>query len=111
MQESYGEDVASHTGPESCADACEGMGEALTGVPAGRVLSRETPLNPGADAVRGAEGHTAGIARRQMPAGPARSEAPCMLGSSSRRNWEIPLPTTAPKAVARAVNLHRARRR
>jgi len=31
MQESYGEGLASHTGPESCAGVCEGTGEALTG--------------------------------------------------------------------------------
>ena len=38
MRESYGEGVASRTGPESCV----GVGEALTGVLAGRVLSRES---------------------------------------------------------------------
>jgi len=41
MRESYGEGVASHTGPESCRHAREGVDEALTGVRAGRVLSRE----------------------------------------------------------------------
>jgi RNA-directed DNA polymerase len=44
MQEPYGEGVASHTGPESCVAAREGGDEALTGVRAGRVLSRENPL-------------------------------------------------------------------
>ena len=29
MQESYGEGVATHAGPEPCAVACEGGGEAL----------------------------------------------------------------------------------
>ena len=41
MKEPYGEGPASHTGPESCAGACEGAGEALTGVHAGQVLSCE----------------------------------------------------------------------
>jgi hypothetical protein len=41
MKESYGEGVATHTGPESCAVAREGDGEALTGGRAGQVLSRE----------------------------------------------------------------------
>ena len=41
MKEPYGEGVASHTGPESCVAARKGVGEALTGVRAGRVLSRE----------------------------------------------------------------------
>ncbi len=44
MKESYGEGVASHIGPESCARVCKGPGEALTGVRAGRVLSREILL-------------------------------------------------------------------
>lgn len=45
MKESYGEGVATHTGPESCVGFPRGGGEALTGVHAGRVLSREIILN------------------------------------------------------------------
>jgi len=41
MRVLYGEGLASHTGPESCAGAREGVGEALTGEGVGRVLSRE----------------------------------------------------------------------
>ena len=41
MEESYVEGLAIHGGPESCAVAREGGGEALTGVRAGRVSSRE----------------------------------------------------------------------
>jgi|SRR5688572_6539173 RNA-directed DNA polymerase len=41
MKESYGKGVATHTGPESCAVARKGEGEALTGGRAGQVLSRE----------------------------------------------------------------------
>ena len=41
MRESYGEGPASHSGPESCAVDREVGSEALTGVWAGRVLSRE----------------------------------------------------------------------
>jgi len=41
MKESYVEGVASHNGPESCDVAREGIVEALTGVRAGRVFSRE----------------------------------------------------------------------
>src|SRR5712671_4640378 len=37
----YGKGLATHTGPESCAVAREGEGEALTGGRAGQVLSRE----------------------------------------------------------------------
>ena len=46
MQESYGEGVASHTGPESCVDAREGGDEALTGVRAGWVVNRENADPP-----------------------------------------------------------------
>lgn len=51
MKESYVEGIACHNGPESCGDGREVIFEALTGVRAGRVLSREiTPLRD-ADAV------------------------------------------------------------
>jgi hypothetical protein len=43
MKESHGKGVATHTGPESCAVARKGEGEALTGGRAGQVLSREIP--------------------------------------------------------------------
>ena len=41
MQVPYDEGVANHIDPESCAVAREGLGEALTGVRIGWVLSRE----------------------------------------------------------------------
>ena len=41
MQVHCTEGVASHSGPESCAGAREGVGEALTGVCIGQPLSRE----------------------------------------------------------------------
>lgn len=41
MQESYVEGLATYDGPESCVGIREGVGEALTGGNAGRVLSRE----------------------------------------------------------------------
>ena len=47
MKEPYGEGVATHIGPESCVVVREGGGEALTGVRAGRVLSRENEDTPG----------------------------------------------------------------
>src|SRR2546427_1833719 len=52
MKESYGEGLASHTDPESCGAAREDRVEAVTGVRAGRVFSRERPFLRGADAVR-----------------------------------------------------------
>jgi hypothetical protein len=47
MEVPYGEDVASHIGPESCVGIREGAGEALTGESAGQVLSRERGFAPG----------------------------------------------------------------
>jgi len=45
MKESYDEGVASHIGPESCAEDRKSLSEALTGVRVGRVLSREMVLD------------------------------------------------------------------
>ena len=47
MKESYVEGVAGHNGPESCGGTREGVVEALTGVSAGRVFSRERTHPPG----------------------------------------------------------------
>ena len=81
MKESYGKGVATHTGPESCADAREGGGEALTGGRAGRVLSRENhdprhkpwPLR-GADAVEVVGRPYLPCRQRETRQDPARSE-------------------------------------
>ena len=43
VQVSASEGLANHTVPESCADVREGIGEALTGVRIGWVLSRGAP--------------------------------------------------------------------
>jgi hypothetical protein len=47
MKEPDDEGLANHIGPESCADIREDGGEALTGVHAGWVLSREIVYRPG----------------------------------------------------------------
>ncbi len=46
MKEPYVEGLATHNGPKSCAVIREGGGEALSGVYMGRVLSRESELQP-----------------------------------------------------------------
>ena len=48
MQVHHDEGVANRIDPESCADAREGIGEALTGERIGQPLSRESTLIPGA---------------------------------------------------------------
>lgn len=77
MKESYVEGVAAHDGPESCADAREGGGEALTGETAGWVLSREILKVQGADAVEKSGRQHDAHRHGEVHVGPARSEAPC----------------------------------
>ena len=52
MQVHHDEGVANRIDPESCADAREGIGEALTGERIGQPLSRVSILILGADVVR-----------------------------------------------------------
>jgi len=101
MKESYVEGLATHSGPESCVVVRKGRGEALTGVRAGRVLSRERNSLRGADAVgEGGRPHSA-HRYREMCRDPARSETPCMLGNTSRENREIPCSPVADGAAGR----------
>jgi hypothetical protein len=58
VQVPHSEDIASHAVPESCVAYREVRGEALTGARTGQLLSRESVLIQGADAVSVAEGHT-----------------------------------------------------
>ena len=62
MQVPYGEGVAIHIGPEPCADARKGAGEASAGECTGQPLNRERPIILGADTVPNVEGHTHGRA-------------------------------------------------
>src|SRR5450755_3448966 len=60
VQVHHDEGVANRIDPESCADAREGIGEALTGERIGQPLSRESTLILGADVVPVTEGNTDG---------------------------------------------------
>ena len=101
MKESYVEGLAAHSGPESCVAARKGRGEALTGVRAGRLLSRERQSLRGADAVgEGGRPHSA-HRYREMRWGLARSETPSMRGNTSRENREIPCSPTEDGAAGR----------
>ena len=101
MRESYGEGVATHTGPESCVVVREGGREALTGERAGRVFSREMNILRDADAVE--EGGRPYPRRRyrETPRSPARSETPSMSGHTSRENRESPWSPVADGAAGR----------
>ena len=89
MKESNTEGVATHGVPESCACARKVMGEALTGVHTGWVLSRVITFVPGADAVQTCgRQHVHGRYREDMD-DPARSKTPCTCGTFLRGNREI----------------------
>jgi hypothetical protein len=85
------EGLAIHNVPESCALAGNRPGEALTGVRAGRVLSRESSFLRGADAVGGG-GRQHRVRRyREAYPNPARSETSSTHGCTLYGNREIPL--------------------
>ena len=83
------EDLASHDGSESCGGIRKGVGEALTGECAGRVLSREKLSIRGADAVE-KSGRQHGEARHgERPSDPAWSETSRTHGRRLFGNREI----------------------
>ena len=83
MQESYGEGVAIHTGPESCVDARKDGREALTGERTGRAFSRERATLRDADAF-GASG------RPHSSASPSRDAAGVPRGLRPRACSDTP---------------------
>ena len=102
MKESYVEGLASYGGPESCVHIRKDVGEALTGVRAGRVLSRviHAPRRE-LRVVRGAE--AVGTCRRpqrccrigEAAPDPARSETPRTRGNILHGNREVPRPSAS----------------
>src|ERR1700674_4953810 len=110
MKKSYGEGLAIHTGPESCGGARESTAEALTGVRAGRVFSRERIFLWGADAVW-SSGRQHSLHRyREMRRDLTRSQTPDTYGNTSRENREIPrLPAVAEVAgrVGKSIDVRR----
>ena len=88
MQVPYDEGVANRIGPESCAVAREGLGEALTGERIGQPLSRERVLfwvpTP---CIRWKATCPGATARASGQPGVVRD--PGMRRRSLRGNWEI----------------------
>ena len=102
MRVSYVEGLASYGGPESCVHIREGVGEALTGVRAGRVLSCVIhALGREAWDVRGAEvvelHRRPHRACRNGEAGtdPAQSETLRTRASTLFGNREVPRPSAS----------------
>ena len=90
MKVPYGEELATHTGPESWAYSRKAIGEALTGGMRAGLLSCESFIIQGADVVhksgRQHQKHRYG----EMRLDPAWSENPCTYTSFSIGNREVP---------------------
>ena len=82
------EGVASHIGPEPCADLREDVGEASVGEHAGQPLSRETVLSR-APTLSKERKATWARAQTRAPAQPGVVVDPGMHGSSLYGNREI----------------------
>ena len=89
MKESHVKGLANHSGPESCVEWSNPLGEALTGENVGWVLSREKGLVRDADLVeaRGRQQPTYRNGKGRWY--PARSETPGRQGNNLRENREI----------------------
>jgi hypothetical protein len=74
----HDEGIANRIGPEPCAGACEGTGEASVGECIGQPLNRERHLIPGADTVSEVEGITYG-----------RESASVRTTRRGRRTWHV----------------------
>jgi hypothetical protein len=98
MKEPDAEGIAIHSGPESCGHARKVVLEALTGVRAGRVLSREITNVPGAYAVVSAEGFT-NLPAMARDGGPGVVEDPEHVRKHLAR--EPGDPVTAPERMER----------
>ncbi len=111
MKQSYAEGLATHSGPESCGATRKGSVEALTGVRAGWVFSRERNLLRDADAVRRSGRLHRARRYREMRSGPARSETPCTYGNTSHENREVLCSPAADGAAGRVGKSKDVRRR
>ncbi len=90
MKEPYGEGLATHTDPESCACSRKAAGEALTGARTGQPLSGEIYLSGRPTLLSEAEGNTEGGTIRESSAAPAPSKTLSTRGNSLHGNREVP---------------------
>ena len=112
MRKPYSEGLATHTGPESWVGICEDVSQALTGVRAGRVLSREITKTRVPTASPCSEGNTlpvdnarqAGTLRGPRPR--ACTEAPCARTGRARvlPSWDGMMGGGRGQGVAQSLN-------
>jgi hypothetical protein len=103
MRVLYIEGVAIHGGPESCAVACEGGGEALTGVVRAGLLSLENPLIGVPTPSKWAEGHAVGSVSASCRRAPRGQRTWARTKLSMRENREIPCSPSPPGVAVRAA--------
>ena len=106
MKESYGEGLASHTGPESCVGRRKAAGEALTGVHADQPLSSEIKRSGTPTLLSGTEGNIEHGDIRESCSSPAESKTLCMRGNSLRGNREVPSVPMADGAMGRSEKVN-----
>jgi len=92
MKESYDEGVANHIGSESCGGGSNAMAEALTGVRAGQVLSREMHVNSGVLTIWVSRKATPGMSLTRDMSGPRAVGDLGAYGNTLHGNREILCP-------------------
>ena len=94
MKESYREDDAHHSGPESCLDDPRGRGEALTRESTGELSSSEITSSRMPTRWRVGEGNTRGSDRTRVAPGFDGVLEPGMCGRSLHENRETSVGST-----------------
>jgi len=98
MKEPYKKGVANHLDPESCAEAGNRVGEALTGAHAGQPSSSEI-TSPGVPTLYGErEGHIRDGVKRQPSRNATESKTLRMRGNSLHGNRETTKASVTPNA-------------
>ena len=100
MKVSYGEGIASHTGPESCGCTRKGAVEALTGGRAGWVSSPVILNVRDADALMSRGRLNRPARQREGRSGPAGSQTPCTHASTSQGGTTPPSKTNGTVTVS-----------
>ena len=101
MKESYREDDAHHSGPESCLDGPRGRGEALTGESTGGLLSSEITSSRMPTRWCAGEGNISGNDPTRVTTGFGGVIEPGMCGRSLHENRETSVGSNCPRLDGR----------